>query len=142
MPKEHGRGIPEPRLTPEKSSVRFSFKHIDIEHDKFHFSKCQTEFFEKLICRFRIFSTWSIEQFTDQNNNERRHTIWFPDTSEPEGFTNIDSEQLGVHEAWQFAICPDDQANQWRVHGILIDDTFFVVWLDPEHKLYSNRLEP
>jgi hypothetical protein len=24
-----------------------------------------------------------------------------------------------------------------RVHGILLDDTFFVVWLDPGHKLYA-----
>lgn len=24
----------------------------------------------------------------------------------------------------------------WRVHGFVSDDTFFVVWLDPFHNLY------
>lgn len=24
-----------------------------------------------------------------------------------------------------------------RVHGILIDEVFYVIWLDPDHRLYA-----
>lgn len=140
MPKHRrGRGIPSPRPAPEQQPVRFSFKHLDLANPKF-VQKCQDcpqGFFDGLLERLKTFSTWTVEAFTNQNNAERRHTIWFPDTTEPNGFSNVDSEQLGLHEAWQFAVRPEDQANRWRVHGILIDDTFFVVWLDPNHLLFA-----
>jgi len=39
-------------------------------------------------------------------------------------------------EAWQFAV----SANQHgRVHGFLIYNLFYVVWLDPDHKLYPGK---
>jgi hypothetical protein len=143
MPNDRRRGIPEPRLAPESKPVRFSFKHIEVESEKFNYSKCSGEFYRRLFLCLRTFSTWSVELFTDQNNNEHRHVIWFPETSELDGFANvpnIDPDQLGFHEAWQFSVCPDDPGNQWRVHGILIDDTFFIVWLDPDHQLYPIQL--
>jgi hypothetical protein len=36
-------------------------------------------------------------------------------------------------EAWQFEITANEHG---RVHGLLQDDTFFVVWIDPTHALY------
>ncbi len=73
--------------------------------------------------------------FCDQNNQERRHVIYFPETSEPHGFPNLKEEQLSYHESWQFCLTRE---RDWRVHGILIDDTFYVVWLDPNHSLYGQ----
>jgi len=54
--------------------------------------------------------------------------INFPDTPEPNGFIGLgfDPDQLEYQEAWQFELSP---VEEWRVHGILIDDTFYVVWL-------------
>jgi hypothetical protein len=46
--------------------------------------------------------------------------------------------QLGYHVAWQFSVDPDIPYCHWRAHGILIDDTFFPVWLDPDHQLWPD----
>ena len=94
-----------------------------------------------LLSQLQRFSTWSVDRFTDQNNKDHRHIIDFDRTSELDGFINapnIDRDQLGYQDAWQFSVDPDRPESLWRVHGILIDDTFYVVWLDPEHKLYPK----
>jgi hypothetical protein len=140
--KGRKRKILVQRLTPEQRPVRFSFKHLDLDNPKFQCSECSKEFFEELLACLHMLSTWSIEVFRDQNNNQHRHVIDFMQTSEPDGFLgvpNIDPEQFGFHESWQFSVCPDDHANQGRVHGVLIDDTFFVVWLDHHHRLFTTQ---
>jgi hypothetical protein len=142
MHKRIRHGIPEPRPIPtEQKPLLFSFKHLDLEKGKFHFSKCSAEFLESLFLCLRNFSTWTVGVFNEENNNEHRHKIWFPDNTEPDCFLNApnsDPEQFGFHEAWQFGVLPDCPENRWRVHGILIDDTFFIVWLDAGHELYRR----
>jgi hypothetical protein len=91
------------------------------------------------------FSTWKVEDFIDQNNKERRHAIVFAETSEPDGFQNVpflDRDQAGYAEGWQFAIDYLNWGCEWRAHGLLIDDTFYIVWLDPDHALYERKLLP
>ena len=61
----------------------------------------------------------------------RCHTHEWKATSEPSGFGL--KGQLGQCEGWQFQISSNEHG---RVHGIFINDVFFVVWLDPEHALY------
>ncbi|HDZ68887.1 MAG TPA: hypothetical protein ENH43_00500 [Phycisphaerales bacterium] len=34
-------------------------------------------------------------------------------------------------DAWQFGISKDNG----RVHGFFIEDFFYIVWIDPEHRL-------
>jgi hypothetical protein len=133
---EEGHGqIPAPILPPATASLKFSFRHLDIHTDKFQIRNCSAEFLRALLEAVREFSSWSVEQFCDPNNRERRHVIWFPDTTEPDGFPNLDAEQLSYHESWQFQLIRE---RDWRVHGILIDDTFYIVWLDPNHCLYTR----
>lgn len=141
MAKKRTRGIPEPRVQPYDKPLRFSFKHFDPEHYKFHVLECSPDFMRFLLLQLQVFSTWSVETFADQNNKEHRHVIDFDQTSERDGFINvpnIDRDQLGFHEAWQFSVDPAKPERLWRVHGILIDDTFYVIWLDPEHRLYPK----
>jgi hypothetical protein len=47
----------------------------------------------------------------------------------------LDADQIAYEEAWQFELT---RQQDWRVHGILIDDTFFVIWLDANHLLYPR----
>jgi hypothetical protein len=126
-------GIPAPIIPPGTELLRFSFKHLDLQTPKFVANLCTEHFLRKFLEVVRDLSSWTIEQFCDQNNNEHRHVIWFQDTTEPNGFLNIDQDQLSYHESWQFQL---SQHEDWRVHGILIDDTFYVIWLDPGHALY------
>jgi len=125
--------------------LRFSFKHLDIKSQKFSPTKCCNEYFQKLFCSLQKFSTWKVSDFTDQNNNEHRHIINFSETSEPEGFESafeLDRDQAGYAEGWQFSVDQDQPWSDWRVQGVLIDEVFYVVWLDSEHALYNRRALP
>lgn len=62
----------------------------------------------------------------------RAHRIDFSETSEVGGFTCLNT-QLRGKPAYQFSI----SANQHgRVHGYIVGQIFYVIWLDPCHKLY------
>jgi len=66
----------------------------------------------------------------------RSHAIDWSKTTRPAGFTHLNltlREQI-ADDAWQFSI----SSNQYgRVHGFIVQSVFYVVWLDPEHKLYA-----
>jgi len=64
----------------------------------------------------------------------RNHKIDFKETSEPNGFRQL-PEQSRNNEAWQFQITKNVHG---RVHGLLIAEIFFIVWLDPCHLLYGD----
>ena len=131
--------IPAIQRAAANMPLRFSFKYLDFNHHKFYPSKCCTEYFLRLFETMHRFSNWTVADFIDQNNNQHRHIFDFTQTSEPDGFQHIrdiDSEQLGYHEGWQFAVYPQQEWSRWRAHGILVDDTFFVVWLDQDLLLF------
>ena len=63
----------------------------------------------------------------------RCHPIKWEDTVKKDGFSHL-NEQLRSIEAFQFQV---SQGEYGRVHGFFIDTTFFVVWMDPGHVVYS-----
>ena len=115
MPNRASGGIPEARpASVDKLPLRFSFKHLDLENKRFHHSKCCLRYFLGLFKTLQRFSNGNVEDFTDQNNQEGRHMIYFPDTCEPAGFENIpnvDAEQFGYQEGWQIGIYSE---NEWE----------------------------
>ena len=133
------RRIPTP-VVPDKDTrfLKFSLKYLDIGSSIFGLHECSNDFLIALLLKIKEYSSWPLDMFMDPNNEEFRHQIHFPDTSCPGGFTNVNLEQLAWEEAWQFGLASrgDWQKGGWRVHGILLDDTFFVIWLDPNHVLY------
>jgi len=136
--------IPAPQL-PDPVNVKFSFKHLDLGNEKYSIKKCCVRFFTEMILSLNRYSSFTTEQFREQNNDDGRHCHYFPDTSEPNGFTTLDPETLGIEEAWQIRLCPDvhkPPESAWRVHGVLLGDVFYIVWLDYEHLLYDNNLAP
>lgn len=87
------------------------------------------------------YSEFTVDQFTDQNNNEGRHIIRFEDTSEPDGFTCLDEDNLRLEDPWQIRLCPEIRnppRSGWRVHGFLLDGVFYMIWLDTAHRLYPD----
>lgn len=137
---KHNEYIPAlERAEVDDRPLRFSFKHLDCNNLKFHLSRCSAEYFHKLFEILYRFSNWTVGDFIDQNNDEHRHLIDFEKSSERDGFQHIpeiDSEQFGYHEGWQFGVHPEVHWNRWRAHGILVDDTFYLVWLDQDHQLF------
>lgn len=115
-------------------SLHFSFKYLNINHNKFCIKNCNTNYFLKVIYRFKDLSTWSIQQFTNSSSKTlRAHPINWDETTEKNGFSHL-NETFQDLPAYQFSI----SANEYgRIHGFIIDSVFFVVWFDPSHKLYS-----
>lgn len=131
---EGAGSIPAPPI-PRDAALRFSFKFLDLlGNNKFCTSHCQEGYLDKFLTRLRDISGLTVNEFrTNKTDALRAHTITFTDTSEPEGFSSL-NPQLRQSEAYQFMITKKDHG---RVHGILLSDTFYVVWIDPAHKLYS-----
>ncbi|WP_018664660.1 hypothetical protein [Heyndrickxia acidiproducens] len=69
-----------------------------------------------------------------QRKGLRFHDIDWNDTCED--CFGIPNEEELVDKPWQFAI----SANEYgRVHGFFIGNVFYIVWFDPEHKLYNKK---
>jgi hypothetical protein len=64
----------------------------------------------------------------------RCHPIDWRETVRPDGFARL-NEQLRDLVPYQFSVSANAHG---RVHGLIIDDTFYVVWLDPDHRLYRR----
>lgn len=74
------------------------------------------------------------ELLVNRSSALRCHPIKWEDTSET-GFGLPNEEQL-VDTPYQFSLSSNEHG---RVHGFLIDTVFYVVWLDPDHLLYSAK---
>lgn len=44
-------------------------------------------------------------------------------------------KELGLKQFWQIAL----DKSSGRIHGILIDNVFYIIWLDPLHNLYPSK---
>ncbi|WP_452231300.1 hypothetical protein [Lacinutrix sp. MEBiC02595] len=113
--------------------VKFSFKYFLEVPGKFEISSKESDYFIILIDRLKALSSFKVMEFyANRSNALRCHPIDWKDTSE-DSFCLKNEEQL-VETPYQFEL----SANEYgRIHGFLIDSTFYIRWFDPEHKLYS-----
>lgn len=125
--------IPAPNLGPDERLIQFSFKHLDDTNPKFLPQDCPQDFWPALMQRLRGYSHLTVEIFQDHRNPDRRHVIDFRETTEPQGFTTVDTEQLAYEQPWQFDLIT---YQPWRVAGLLVEEMFYVIWLDHSHQLY------
>lgn len=127
----------KPRPIAEPDMLRFSFKHLDFSHKKFTFKHRKGKYLLKLLERFKNLSTLKVVQdiLASRSPALRAHPIKWEETSEPSGFKHLNS-QLQDIPPYQFEI---SKTKHGRVHGFLLQNIFFVVWLDPEHKLYFKK---
>jgi hypothetical protein len=122
-----------PIVQPDARTLQFSFKHLDINNQRFSVDSCTAEFWISLAKKIVEYSQWPVTLFEEQNNEDHRHIIDFTETCEPNGFSHLGTDQLAYVETWQFQV----GIGRWRVLGFLLDDVFYVVWLDPNHRLYQ-----
>jgi hypothetical protein len=113
--------------------LRFSFKLFDVSDQEICPSVFPEGYTHTLMERLRDLSSWTVRRFTTtQDKAVRNHTHNWTNTSRPDGFNAL-NELYRDFPGWQFCLTANAHG---RVHGIIIDDTFYVVWLDPGHKLY------
>ena len=134
------RRIPAPQF-PASKALTFSFKYLETDSAKFPMLKCDQSFWTHFAETIKRYCSFTVDDFRDQNNNEKRHTIYWPETTEPEGFTCLDQDTLRLEEAWQIPVCPGEHApprGGWRAYGFLLENVFYIVWLDTKHQLWLD----
>ncbi len=126
-----------------RDRLQFSFRYLDRNHSKFPLKDCSQDFFIALLDKLKEYSEYTEVQFTDENHKERRHKNFWENTSEPDGFRHLD-EEVNAEYGWQFGLDSRDgqrfdRSKDWRVHGMLAENIFFVIWLDTNHKLEAKK---
>lgn len=125
---------PAPSPIPKKTSspkLSFSFAFLS-DREKFNCRLGGEHYTQKLLERLKAVSGNTKEDlFANHSPALRAHPIVFADTTEPNGFPlNPYYQDM---PAFQFSVSVNEHG---RVCGIIMDNVFFVVWLDPKHNLY------
>ena len=129
--KKGASGIKPPKLKPTQG-ISFSFKYYQDNHNKFSCKKKEGSYWLTLLDRLKALSSLTAQEFlVDRSSTLRCHPIKWEETSES-GFGLLHEEQL-VDIPYQISISSNKHG---RVHGFLINETFYIVWLDPDHLLY------
>lgn len=131
LPAESASGIKKAEIGP--SLLKFSFRLFDATDAEVCPATFPNGYVQALMERLKGLSSWTVTDFlTPQGKAIRNHTIEWEGTARPNGFRHL-NEQFQAYPAHQFSI----SKSRWgRVHGLLIDDTFHVVWLDHDHAVY------
>ena len=117
---------------PPSPGISFSLKYLQCSHAKFSFQNQNSQYLVVLLERLRDLSSLSVQEITSNRSSALRcHPIDWEDTTE-DGFGIPGEEQL-VDTPYQFSLSANKHG---RVHGFFIDEVFYIVWLDPDHKLY------
>jgi len=121
------------QVSQSDAPLRFSFKLFDSSDNEVCPPKFRDGYVQILMERLKAISAWTVQEFlTPRGQAIRNHGITWDETSRPDGFSHLPN-QYEAYPAFQFSL----SANQHgRVHGLLIDDTFHIVWLDHDHRLY------
>ena len=122
-------------LQAQTELLNFSFKYLAEKGEKFKYTIKDGDYFCQLKGRMKEVSKMTVNDFRSKYSPAlKNHLIRFHETSES-SFGIIGEEQL-VTEPFQFSI---DRTNYGRVHGFILKNTFYIVWLDPSHELYPGE---
>lgn len=120
----------------EDQKICFSFLYFDSSDAEVCPPTFQPHYTQTLMERLKALSSWSLNDFVNNHSKSlRAHTHDWEKTSRPKGFAHL-NEQLRSCLAWQFQLSRDEHG---RVHGFFINNTFHIIWLDRDHKVYSKR---
>lgn len=132
---EGGRIVPTDISEIANELIKFSFKYLDLKNSKFSIDTKETKYFISKLQRFRDISGWKVKEFfANPNKTLRNHSINWSETTE-RGFGIPCVTQLD-DKACQFSISKGEHG---RIIGSILNNVFYVVWLDPDHKLYKSK---
>lgn len=115
------------------SKLRFSFELFDPTDAEMCPASFKDGYTQTLMQRLRDLSSWSVNTFCGKpHQSVRNHQHDWTKTSRPAGFAHLNDHYKAL-PGWQFCLSANEHG---RVHGLIMDDTFFVIWLDQDHKLY------
>jgi hypothetical protein len=110
----------------------FSFRFVDRNHEAFNLGGICESWFISLLDGLKEVSdlTWT-QLVMDLKDHYRSHLHDWDTTSYK---YNFDDEFLEQVECRQFSL----SAGTGRVHGFIVGNRFYIVWLDPHHNLYPS----
>lgn len=130
---------PVPGKTPRgpllHRNLSVSFQYF-IERDPFVIAEGEPGYVKAVMARLRDICSMTASVMRAGNDKSlRSHAIEWADTTEKGGFDHLNPQMRGqIEHPWQFNV----SANKYgRIHGFWIGDVLFVVWFDPEHRLYE-----
>ena len=113
----------------------FSLKYFQTDNDKFSIRNQNTKYLQALLERLRDLSKLTVREIiNNQSKSLRCHPIIWEETTEP--CFSIPNEKQLVDTPYQLF---EISLSQGRVHGFFIENIVYIVWLDPEHRLYQKR---
>jgi hypothetical protein len=148
-PPQAGAHIPAVSTDPFQKLLKFSFRFFDGKTDDFSPRRCadRETYVGTLLDRLKSVSSMTIGDLLNEaakgSKSLRAHSIKWDGSETHSGFSGLPSHpqvrDAATNYARQFSL--DKEANG-RVHGFTIGSVFYVVWIDPDHRLYSNRDDP
>lgn len=131
------RHTPSQGRAGDQSLLRFSFRYLDATHPAFDVRRRGGDYFRLLLTRLRELSSLSVSQFCSRRMGTLRvHQIDFTDPRVAVSGFDLPHVAEADLKGWQFALSANEHG---RVHGFLSGDTFYVRWLDPDHRLYPGN---
>lgn len=118
--------------------IVFSFRFFDrFSEEAFNCGGTKDGWFIALIDQLKSFSNLKLKDFKSDPRRREQSRIHPLNWEELKYKFDLDDDLFEQIESdcWQFAI----SKGNGRVHGFLIHNTFFVVWLDPHHNLYPMK---
>lgn len=107
--------------------LSFTFEDFDRSHEYFNLSRVGSEWFILLLDTIKKLSNYPWPKILKMDYYDSHPHDW------NETNAKFNKEKYEQYEGVQFALGP----NQGRVHGYVIGNLFFVVWLDKYHNLYD-----
>ena len=138
MPKIPPAKKPGGKILPlpiERRCLSFSFRFF-VNREPFQVERGSDVYPLVLLERLRdVCGMTVLELKTCRNAALRCHAIDWAETTEPAGFSHLNASIRREFEPYQFSISANEHG---RIHGFFIEEVFYIVWVDPDHRLYSR----
>lgn len=138
----------------EALKLNISFKYIDWEDEYFFLQGLKNKHFEKIFATLEELKNTTLKSFREQTaynltpksifHGNGLYTRFHSQTynllkNNLQGEEDIDEKvEKILKQAFEIRI----SKNYGRIHGFLLDNTFYIVWFDPAHNLYYGRKNP
>jgi hypothetical protein len=128
--------FPPHRSAGSEPELRYSFKYLDTSDPRFRIADRDGGYFRVLLARLKDLSTLRLSEFRGSRSGTLRiHRIDFRDQRVAARGFGIPGGESFDRYGWQFSLSANEHG---RVHGFLVEDTFYIRWLDPDHNLYPG----
>lgn len=139
--------VPVTDISDRSTKIVFSFEYLDMNNSKYSFEELKdtriekqfhSDFHKKMkeYCEKSDFKK-SLSEKEWKKRNHIHPIDWSDHQIRESCFTSLNKELMEQikNDCWQLGI----NNNGFRMHGFFIGNVFYIVWLDPLHRLYPSK---